>query len=332
MVLTLALPDDVGDPAEVGRVLSGSVIGRLQVSAQSPDRPFQQGTIRPWVEMARDQGVPIVLSVSTLLNNSSEDRSACVVQGRPGLGSDPVLRRRCPIHSNMAPIAESIAQIADEASDVSEDWSLHLSYFRFENVHQCVAEDCIARFKNSTGHKEDRPDHKEDRPDIVGEAFLDWIEWRQVAMASALEELIIAASRHYQERVQTSIEIDFDELKRYLSGPEIEEGLSLSHLGPVVDEIYIHVESSQVSLDPGRRNVRESYATSYVDYLKYVVASSKRLHASPQLFFWNLADSTLLRFRIQEHLSLARTVESDGVVLYSPLVRQLVTEVDAMAR
>ena len=322
MILTLALPGGLipqqPDAGAVG-ALGSSGFRRLQLSAQDPGRAYREADLASWIDTGNEAQLEIVLSVSTLLDKRIIDTTNCVVEGLKSGVTRVVPHRICPFHGNTERISDVLGRVVAQAISAGTEPTIHLSYFRFENVHQCLAPACLAKFSERVGHFIQRPD-------LDDSVYLEWLAWRQESMASTLRTLQQNAGIGSFGRAKTSIEVDFDHLKRYLVGPEIEEGLSVDHVVPEVDEAYLHVEASDIVAKSPHGNLRLSYEESYVHLLRYANSRVRKYGASPHLFFWNLASPRTLKGNLERHLELARLSAPSGVVLYSPLWSELCRE------
>lgn len=302
------------------RCLSGSPFDRLQISLQSPDRNFDAADVGPWLEAAAENQLAIVGSISTLLDTTKDFGQGCIIQGGFGSKTLAVSSRRCPIHGGVDHLSDVIGNACTLLQGIADKWLIHFPYYRYENVHQCVAAQCLERFGNETGH---RPL----RPDLDNDAYCDWVSWRQQAMSEALQQLTRSVRSGTGQQMPTSVEIDFEEAKGYLAGPAIQEGLTIRDVGQHVDEIYVHVESSQLDSRSSSSSTRDSYADFYVSHLRLATGMARDVRASPHLFFWNLEDADSIESKVRDHLDLAKGVGAEGVVLYSGQVQHVVAAV-----
>ncbi len=240
-------------------------------------------------------------------NNLNENCSVCEANLK---GSKLQLSRICPYNVSYR------QKLIDIVSDIynqlfyHDKGIIHLAYFRYENMNQCVCHNCLEGFTSYLSSRNISFYYENYKTLVSHNIIAHWVHWRQDIITEALKRFSEACKK------RISLEIDFDETKRYLAGPAIEEGLYLPKLVPYLQEVYIHIEPLNPEPDYNFHG-RKEQKDSYLRHLKYIISICKQSDVKSQFFYWFLSEEHRIKENIRKYLSLANSAKPEGVVFYT---------------
>ncbi|UCH92561.1 MAG: hypothetical protein JSV88_20005 [Candidatus Aminicenantes bacterium] len=299
--------------------LNMHIFDRCQLSLKTSDgiiwlNAKERNEFQRCLSVIQESGIDLILSIACFEDKSNKSREHCVIEA--GINKDiEKLTRICPSNRLYRDRLKELIEKARESHFFGEDFLVHLSYFRFEHFSQCVCPTCLKNFFAYRKAKGKDFHYRDHRSLTNQKVILDWVHWRQNVITEAARELSLSAQG------KLSLEIDFDETKRYLAGPAIEEGLNLKSILKHLREIYYHIEPCKSKAD-WPPLIRWPQPHSYMNHLIYLVSECHLSNVKAHFFFWFLSKYAHIKYNLRQYLLLARAVKPDGLVLYTdkPLV------------
>jgi hypothetical protein len=298
------------------------LISRWQASAKSSDGTVwldanRRATLDAHLALAQASGLGSVLSLACHEDRSNTDPDVAACEATAG-GAQHHMSRICPLALDYRARLVEQMQAASLLLARFPRGTLHLSYFRFLNLYECVCVRCLKQFADFREQRDASFTFSGLDSLLDPDVLPDWVEWRQQAIAKTLREMRSAVN------VPLSLEIDFDQSGHYLAGPEIDEGLKLEQILPSLDELYIHIHELPDVLSHARKE--------HVNQLRYIISRCKVADVSTQLFFWSLKKERQAELaRLADILSLTRAVAADGVVLYTEEPQMLLEQIATLS-
>jgi hypothetical protein len=263
--------------------------------------------VRDCISVIRDSGVRLLLTVAMHQRDKGLNKQNCAYQATKN-GREIVETRMCPRNEFVVSDLREFFQAAFERLELSGLDKVVLSYFRYENILQCVCDRCIEDFSLYMNGKNKKFVYADMESLLHEDVILDWIVWRRNNM--------IQKSREISGILRGSgiAEVDFDQTKRYLEGVLIEEGLDFGELVSLFSEIYLHIE-------PVNKNIfmdeRKNRVGAYINQLRYLRAISAGAGTKLTPFFWFLNDEKSIERNLGYYYNISREAGFEGISLYT---------------
>lgn len=300
---------------ELNKALNLSLFNRCELPLRDSfgrnylkTNPFKNKLLR-CIDIVRKHGLRLILTVSAYQNKLNENKSISTHQATR-VGREIVLSRICPNDCSYRQRTKEMLSVASKDLLKFKNDGIILSYFRYENFNQCVCENCLNIFTDFLNNKRKSFKYNNLLSLLNENIMLDWIKWKQNVINSALIEFGSAFNN------SIIVELDFDQTKRYLSGPMIEEGLDLNSILPIVSELYLHIEPC-VPIANFDLSQRTNQKEGYLNHLKYLISLGKSVNTKINLFFWFLSKSEQLNANLKPYLELTYSVSPSCAVFFT---------------
>lgn len=219
--------------------------------------------------------------------------------------------RICPNDSGNINFLCSLIQETISPLGFAEKCRIHLSYFRYENIRQCVCDKCLIEFEKLISSKEGTNFKYFNIYSLYNKNILTrWVSWRQDNISKSLKMLSDSASEN------VSLEIDYDYTKHFLLGPAIEEGLVFKNLCNILPELYLHIEPCK-QIHKLCIGARTSPQNTYITNLKFLIGTAHKFNCALSLFFWFLNNPDQINSNLPQIFELANKLQAPGVVLFT---------------
>lgn len=298
---------------ELDQAFEISVFDRCQISLKPSDGNDwlnrQNSRFFKGIDVIKKHDLDFIASIAAYQDNGNTDQNICVQEAKVRK-SELKLKRICPSNTNYQDWLIEYLQKAYDSVLRHFSGIAHLSYFRFENFNQCVCKNCLKEFQ-SYRKRHGLPFVFKNFKSLLDKSVArDWVNWRKEVITSVLNNL------HQNFPGELSIEIDFDESKRYLAGAEVEDGLDIDRLLPNLTELYLHIEPANPQFKI-EKYLKGRQKKGYINYLHYINSLCSSSATKCCYFYWFLKDRNQIETNLSEYVNLARSTNVDCMVFYT---------------